>query len=158
MINSEIQYPEFKLGKSVFSLFLLQFSIGFALGIAVYIFAEIFKILPESFGDNHSLAGIGLIVGSLIFGQWMEKKYPGMLDKKRIKDLARWNTVINFILTILVFSVFIYSDYAAGTPFSFVAIGIALVFILLFMILIYFFTKYCITRGVRSWHGKKKNI
>lgn len=157
VLNSKIQHAEFTLGKSVLLLFLFQLSVGIAVVFVLYVLTDLVKLLPASTNDSHS-GMVGTIVGSLCFGQWMEKRYPGMLDKKRIKKLSLWCTMINFILAILVFSALLYSDYTIGKPISWGGSGIAAALMLFVMVLMYFFTKYSIGRGVKSGQRRKAKL
>lgn len=157
MTNSEIQLSRFKVGKSVLLLFLFQLLVGIAVVFVLYVLTNLLKLLPLSMGDNH-VGIVGTIVGSLYFGQWMEKRFPGILDKKRIKKISLWCTLLNFILAILIFSALLFSDSTIGKPMSLGGLSIALVVMLFVMMLIYFVTKYSIGLGVKSWQRRKAKL
>ena len=159
MTNSGIKNTEFKFGKSALLLFLFQTSVGIAIAFALYIFPDLVKLLPATMGDGHSVGTAAIICGSsLWFGQWMEKRYPGMLNKKRIKKLSIWCTLMNCLLGILIVSALIYPDSILRKPISFAILGMAVVFMAIIMIMVYFSTKFFIAHGIKSCKPKKVKL
>lgn len=156
MTNSNIQNSEFKLGKSVLLLFLFQISVSIVVAFILYVLTDFVKVFPASM-DSGNPAGIaGIVGGSIYFGQWMEKRYPGMLDEKRIKKLSLWLIIIEFMLVMLISSVLLYSDFIVGKPISlgFGSLSLAAIFMLFVMVIMYFMTKVFILRGIKSLQRK----
>lgn len=156
MTNSAIENTDFKLVKSVLILFLFQMSFSFAIGTAIYVFTDLIMLLPSSLGDNHSLASVGMICGGLCFGGWMEKRYPEMLDKSRIKKISRWCAIMNLILTLLILSAVLFSDNLLGEPIGLGGLAVIAGFILFIVIMTYFITTFSISCGVKGFKRRQE--
>lgn len=145
---------ELKLGRSALRLWAYQFSASLFLTLLYFIFCDFLTLLPSLLKDCATPTGI--ILGSIYFGQWFEKRFPMMLDDKKIKKMALRSSLISYFgLLIFVFLTYVkdfnFSFKAKDTPYF----VLLFFFSLLILSLLYFFTVFSIKLGLKS---ERKNL
>jgi len=123
---------------------------GIAASIIVTVLVRANIFLQEILSPHAWLGLVSIMWGSEYFGQWLEKRKPGVLNNERIKKIALWSSVINFILIAGVFYALVYIDYLNGKPGAFTELGIPNALIVFCSMLVYFSTKSFIARGVKK--------
>jgi hypothetical protein len=145
---------EFKRARFTLILWLFQASTCIGIALVLYLLCDLLKLLPAAL-SNHSSGPIGIIVGSLYFGYWMEKKYPDFLSAERIKQLSLSCSWINYTLFILIFLLLFCKEHTIYFSDFFLITSI-LIFTFLITVVLYFFTSFSIQQGMKKF--KKKNL
>ncbi len=136
-------------GKSLF--FLLVFQI---LGSIIFImmmnfFADLSTMISGSIVNNQGPSLMGIILGSVYFGMWVEKKHPGTttIDKK-LDKLAATASMVQVVLGALGLCILmlINGDSLSLVTEHWIA---ATIIPLVLMVIFYYVIKFSISRGVK---------
>lgn len=149
--------PKFKLGRHTLLLLVFQVATGILIGIIFYIFSDLLKIIPASLDRPCGI--LSLLIGSMYFGQRMEKKNPGALNKERIKKLSFVSTLINFVLSSLFLFFMLFLDSSKNDSKGFDKILIITMGILVLTTLItYAATSFAIKLGIKTSKPQKPKL
>ncbi len=139
---------KFKPIKFAALLFLFQMVVVIVVVVALRVYTEM---------TQHSLAPVvdipgmvGTVTGSLYYGVWMEKRYPGMLDSHKIKILALLCVLIYFVLANAYFFIRLYLGGSAvlHTRF-FIEFTVYMGFVLFALLVRYVVMFFCIKQGIK---------
>lgn len=145
---------QFKLGRHTLLLLAFQFATGILIGIIFYLLSDLLKIVPASLDRPCGI--LCLLIGSMYFGQHMEKRNPGVLNKERIKKLTLVSTLINFVLSILfIFLTFIHYTTSESNA-SYKMLMIMMGFLVMTTLIMYATTSHAIKLGVKTRNRRQQ--
>lgn len=149
-----VKNVEFKTGKFVFMLYISQILAGMATDGLVRFLTKIVNI-PSSISLDIAAAIFCVIIASVHFAYWAEKKHPEILNAERIKIVSRRYIAISYIIFAFGFAGFNYLTEGSLDIANYV---ITMLIMSLVFSLIYIGTKYSIAKGCKMIRAKNKTL
>ncbi len=131
-MSNEVITPNPKIWRKSLALFGFQCAAGLLMGVLIYIFTDVIKILPGSL-IAHGSSMPATIFGAYCYGYWEERLHPGILRTSLVKKICRITVIGQFVL-ILIFLLIL---QAVGSALS-IEFIICITFFIALIFLIYY--------------------